>query len=285
MGDTTISWADKTSNPITGCQMGCHYCYAADIANRFWGDRPFTDVQFHPERLEEIFKWRKPQRVFVNSMGDLFGPAVKDEWLDRIFAAMMLNPKHTFQILTKYPERMSRYCNSLDLRRLMSAGGDWKLPDYAYHIKLPLPNVHLGVTVENQKAADDRIPHLLQTIAAVRFLSCEPLLGPINLERIDWRPDVILRALSGIALFPFGGQDYQKINWVIVGGMSGPKAIATPIEHIETIVEQCKSASIPVFVKQLGSKPTLNGKPYMAIGKGEMMSEWPKHLQIREFPK
>jgi protein gp37 len=194
---TNIEWTDATWNPVTGCtkvSAGCKNCYAEGVAHRFWttqygGARKFTDVRTHADRLDEPLRSRKPRRVFVNSMSDLFHDSVPDAFIDQVFAVMALAPRHTFQVLTKRPARMLAYCRTLgrhhetDRVSLTAKARDgengfrWILGANGWH----LPNVWLGVSCENQATADERIPLLLQTPAAVRFLSCEPLLGPIDL--------------------------------------------------------------------------------------------------------
>ena len=279
-----IEWTDETWNPVTGCDKisaGCKNCYAADIAKRFWSDRKFSDIEFHPERLEQPLRWRKPRMVFVNSMSDLFHESVTDEQLDRIFAVMALAENHTFQVLTKRPHRMRDYFRRFSDRAVEYGGerwlidyiaegivGDHELRDGKYqHQKMrgfPLPNVWLGVTAENQRAADERIPTLLHTPAAVHFVSFEPLLEPITLD---------VR------------HQFQDISWGIVGGESGPKARKCAIEWIEDLVERHSDYGVACFVKQLGSKPTLAGERYPAQGKGGDMSQWPESIQCRFFPE
>ncbi len=240
MSDTSIEWTEKTWNPVTGCSKvspGCANCYAEGVANRFWAKqyrpmlsdgsgktidvvstshhekmlaegtarpRRFTDVMTHEDRLVEPLRWRKPARIFVNSMSDLFHEDVPDAFIDRVFAVIALAPQHTFQILTKRPERMRAY---LDLFALVDdrveQAADWiresigveapngyavssrfkRAADALGRFAWPLPNVWLGVSVENQHFADERIPLLLQTPTAVRFVSCEPLLGPVDISR------------------------------------------------------------------------------------------------------
>lgn len=294
MGRTNIAWTDATWNPVTGCSKvsaGCKNCYAEAVAHRFWADRKFTDVQYHEDRLTAPLRWRKPRKVFVNSMSDLFHDDVPDSFIDRVFAVMAMSPQHTFQVLTKRPERMRQYmkqqvfghaegftygdriariaCDILAglperlgnsvARRMLGLRTPW-----------PLPNVWLGVSVENQSAADDRIPHLLATPAAVRFLSCEPLLSGVDIRR--WLP---WHLTDKIELPAVGG---SPIDWVIVGGESGPGARPCDVAWIRSIVQQCQTARVPVFVKQLGSKAGLRGS------KGGDPSEWPEDLRVREFP-
>jgi protein gp37 len=160
-------------NPVTGCQKvsaGCKNCYAERIAARFWGERKFTDVQTHVDRLDIPFHWKKPRRVFVNSMSDLFHEDVPDKFIGSVWSKMLEFPKHTFLILTKRPLRMaetiSRIVAECERKGLRQASNIW-----------------LGVSAEDQKTAEERIPYLLQTPAAVRFVSCEPLLGPVDLSK------------------------------------------------------------------------------------------------------
>jgi protein gp37 len=217
---TGIEWTDRTWNPVTGCTKvspGCAHCYAEGVADRFWATqyvnpwpmaassrpRQFTDVYCHEDRLLEPLSWRKPARVFVNSMSDLFHEDVPDAFIDKVFAVMALAPRHTFQILTKRPERMLRYCTSIGfddgefepdldgeaMRDAMIEGAAQSIyarlhpredPSHWLAVHQPLTNVWLGVSVENQHFADERIPLLIKTPAAVRFVSYEPALGPVD---------------------------------------------------------------------------------------------------------
>jgi protein gp37 len=180
---SSIEWTDATWSPVTGCTKvseGCRHCYAETMAKRFWGDRHFGDVQCHPDRLEQPLRWRKPRRVFVNSMSDLFHPAVPDDFIDRVFAVMALCPQHTFQVLTKRPERMRAWFDGGEHLRMTRC-----FRNFQHYTKpvgpWPLPNVWLGVSVEDQATADERIPVLLDTPSALCFVSAEPLLGEIDL--------------------------------------------------------------------------------------------------------
>ncbi len=255
-----IEWTDETWNPVTGCtkiSAGCKNCYAADIANRFWGDRKFSDVQFHPERLEQPLRWRKPRMVFVNSMSDLFHESVSFDDILRVFMVMRQAKAHTFQILTKRPDRMRLFIQ------------EWyphaeALANMSLSQQSPPSNVWLGVTCENQKAADERIPLLLSTPASVRFVSFEPLLERISLHSLH---------------------QFQNIDWGIVGGESGPKARKCAIEWIEDLVERHSDYGVACFVKQLGSKPTLAGETYPVQGKGGDIGQWPESIQVRSFPE
>ena len=186
MDRTKISWADSTWNVVTGCDPvsdGCRHCYAARYANRGIGDfrvdnwddgpryqRPFSEVRTHPDRLEVPLHWRKPQKIFVCSMGDLFHESVPFTFIHELWDIMKACPQHTFQILTKRPARMKECVDRIySLERMGWAMGFWR-------------HVWLGVTAENQEMADKRIPILMQISAAVRFVSCEPLLSSIDIR-------------------------------------------------------------------------------------------------------
>ena len=288
MANTSIEWTDKVWNPTTGCtkvSAGCKNCYAESVANRFFAKeyppnengslRVFTDVRCHEDRLEAPLHWRAGRplfdaatgkrvgwdknastRIFVNSMSDLFHEDVPDEVIDRVFAIMALCPQHTFQVLTKRPERMLEYFKSFDgptaIQRAIEtcawAANAALSPDpmWSYHLEsIPkgLRNVWLGVLIENQKAADERIPLLLQTPAAVRFISAEPLLGPIKLG---------YSLLDGTT-HEFGETvHYRGLDWVICGGESGPGARPMHPDWARSLRDQCAAAGVPFFFKQWG---------------------------------
>lgn len=266
MGDNSkIGWTTATWNPVTGCSKvspGCAHCYAESLSLRYkWTEKPWTpanatqNVVLYPERLDQPLRWKKPRMIFVNSMSDLFHEEVPDTYIERVFAVMAEAQHHIFQVLTKRPERMLghvRQIQSYVRRGLWGDVTDW-----------PLPNVWLGVSVENQYWADKRIPLLLETPAAIRFLSCEPLLGPINFwQDTEVGPLTFLRP-TGYADI---GQEDAYIKWVIVGGESGShmgtKEHPNPRykhrwmkpEWAQSIVDQCRGAGVPVFFKQ-GSGP------------------------------
>jgi protein gp37 len=237
-------------------------------------------------------RWRPPRRVFVDSMSDLFHENVSDGDISRVFAVMALARHHTFQILTKRAERMWNYMESparlhmvrISAYQLLGGHKEFERFGDAGLDTWPPPNVWLGVSVEDQARADERIGLLVRTAAAVRFLSIEPILGPVDLA--TWLPvDTI------------GGVEMERWpDWVIVGGESGPGARPTDIGHILSIVQQCKAAGVPVFVKQLGARPEWNdpepdfSEPphWMPIKlrdkKGGNMEEWSADLRVREFP-
>lgn len=255
MTKTKIEWADRSWNPVTGCEKvsaGCAHCYAEGIAKRFWKDRKFTDVRIHPERLRDPLHWRKPARVFVNSMSDLFHDFVYDynsSFIDEIFAVAAACPQHTFMILTKRSKIMKNYFNHPRRTMYVESALEWlyegrihMMPEMVW----PLPNVWLGVSVEDQRAAEERISDLLETPAAIRFVSCEPLLGPVYLDEI---PEVLLSVTKRKDAYLV---DRGKLDWVIVGGESGPKARPMHPDWVRGIRDQCLAGNVPFFFKQWG---------------------------------
>lgn len=302
MSASTIEWTDKTWNPVTGCDRvsrGCDNCYALSMAGRLKGmgsakyqtdGRPETSgpgfgVQCHPDVLEAPLRWRKPRKVFVNSMSDLFHPQVPDEFIAEVFAVMWLAREHTFQVLTKRPSRA---------RVLLSSDGWWRTVAEAVDARAaspgpcpglvgmepagphhPLDNAWLGVSVEDQERADQRIPLLLDTPAAVRFLSCEPLLGPVDLRTVP----IPLRGPRELAV--------RRLDWVIVGGESGPGARPMDLAWARSLIVQCRDAGVACFVKQLGSASSIHAAPGQlpSHSKHGDPDEWPLDLRVREFPE
>ena len=249
---TAIEWTDETWNPVTGCDKvspGCDHCYAEGIANRFAGTKAFPHgfaVTLHPERMGVPLKWKTPRRVFVNSMSDLFHAAIPDYYIAHIFGAMARTPHHTYQVLTKRHGRMRSLLSSDRFRRLMYDWLTFNHYRWIAHNKItwPLPNVWLGVSVEDQARADLRIPALLETPAAVRFLSMEPLLGPVDITR--W-----LRQ----------GEPRASLDWVIVGGESGPGARPVDGDWVRSLRDQCEASGEAFFFKQWGGRtPKANGR-------------------------
>lgn len=284
MTTTKIQWTDETWNPVRGCDEispGCAHCYAKTFAERWRGVKghPYEqgfDVRLVPEKLDEPLRWKRPRMVFVNSMSDLFHDEVPDDFLNSVFSTMERSPQHTFQVLTKRADRLAQYVN-----------WRWGKREEGPGYRIPSKNVWLGVSVEDQKRADERIPFLLNTPAAIRFLSCEPLLGPIFLDSLAWPPTFMERSEE---------HRFMGIDWVIVGGESGPGARPCNIEWIRGIVRQCKAAGVPCFVKQLGSHPIVphpedpeltrvQKRFVLEDKKGGNPSEWPADLRVREFPK
>lgn len=249
---TGIEWTDKTWNPVTGCHKvspGCANCYAEAVTRRFGiNGGKFDEVVLHFDRLNQPLRWRNPSRIFVNSMSDLFHKDVPDDFIDEVFAVMALSPKHTFQILTKRPERMLAYLKGTCQWGIANYVDEISGEPFAHSkIKWPIPNVWLGVSVESQ-AYVNRIDLLRQCPAAVRFISCEPLLGPLELD------------LTGI-------------HWVIVGGESGAGCRPIKPEWVQSIRDQCQSAGVAFFFKQWGgTTPKKNGN----LLNGEQFLEFPK---------
>lgn len=232
MSDKTgIEWTDATWNPVTGCakvSAGCKHCYAlrewprmaANPKTVYYG-REFTDVRCHPERLDQPLRWKKPRMIFVNSMSDLFHESVSAEFIGEVFNVMHKAKQHTFQVLTKRPERMLEWISRS-----------------AYLCNDPLPNVWIGVSVEDQASADERIPLLLQTPAAVRWISAEPLLGAVDVSRF--------------LEFYSGPGDAFRLDWVVAGGESGPHARPMHPDWVRSLRDQCKAASAQFMFKQWG---------------------------------
>lgn len=245
MGKSKIEWTDRVWNPITGCTKispGCANCYAERMSKRLAGrcgydkDEPFK-VTLHRDRLHEPMRWTKPSKVFVCSMSDLFHDDVPFSFLDELFGVMVAARKHTFLVLTKRPERMYEYMMTCQ------RGAD----DTGY--KFPWEHIWLGVTAENQEQADKRIPVLLQIPAAVRFVSVEPMLGPVDMTRAMYGPDP-----EGMSWFGFtDGIGYEAgIQWVICGGESGPGARPMHPDWARGLRDQCLTAGVPYFFKQWG---------------------------------
>ncbi|MET8571834.1 phage Gp37/Gp68 family protein [Streptomyces sp. NPDC004783] len=311
---TNIEWTEQTWNATTGCDRispGCDHCYALTMAKRLKGmgqakyqtdgnpktSGPGFGFATHSDAIREPLRWKKPRRVFVNSMSDVFHDANPTANLHLIFGVMAATPQHTYQILTKRHGRMRSLLNDpqfahMTRHRAEQAFGRSATASWTW----PLPNVHLGVSVEDQKWANIRIPALAQTPAAVRFLSCEPLLGPVRLpltEPLDactcggYGPPYDMHEPS-CGYEP--GAAYN-IDWVIIGGESGPGARPFNPQWAADLIEDARSAGAAPFVKQLGSvwarDWTVNGKTVAAHGdtKGGNPDYWPTHLRVREYPK
>jgi protein gp37 len=244
MTKTKIEWADEVWNPVTGCTKvseGCRNCYAERIMARFSPGRKFTDVQMHTDRLDDPLRWKKPRRVFVNSMSDLFHKDVPFEFILRAWMMMAHTSQHTYLILTKRPERMRQFVTGW-------LPGAWGLATTSLELlNRPIPNIWLGVSAETQKEADARIPILLQTPAAVRFVSVEPMLGPVIL-REDWMPHYDPK--QHYAIDPPNYRD--KLDWVICGGESGPGARPMHPDWARGLRDVCQRYQVPFFFKQWG---------------------------------
>ncbi|MBN2039609.1 MAG: phage Gp37/Gp68 family protein [Spirochaetes bacterium] len=269
-----IEWTDATWNPVTGCTKvspGCDNCYAErEVETRFsknpkskWYGRHFNDIQCHPDKLEEPLRMKKSKRIFVCPRADLFHDSVSEEFIDRVFAVMALCPQHIFQILTKRSERMYEYLNSGARAELVGieaesiSGIDRHTPALKQRWPFPLPNVWLGVTAENQAMADKRIPIILQIPAAVRFISAEPIVGPIDLS--EWLCPGHGCEDYGLCKGKYHSQcllnSYPHngfIDWVICGGESGPDARPAQPDWILTLKYQCAESKTPFFFKQWG---------------------------------
>jgi protein gp37 len=334
---TKIQWTNETWNPLAGCSKvsdGCKNCYAIKDAVRLSENtNPKIRAKYEgttkdgnnwtgkinlasDDVLTQPLRWTRPRQIFVNSMSDLFHENVPDEWIDRIFAVIAMSAHHIFQILTKRPERMKEYFSKVEERRTNIGGwikGNFRQnvndKDWAYLTTFPIENVWLGVSVENQKTADERIPLLLETPAAIRWLSCEPLLEEVDLTNLRIVYPVKLDALTG-AFFSQNGaiitdkdvpEIGNKIDWVVVGGESGTNHRKCDVNWIRSIARQCHAVDVPVFIKQLGgtvigaiedfpnkrrwvsSYSNVSG-PILKHKKGGNISEFPIDLQVREFP-
>jgi len=285
MAGTGIEWTGRVWNPVTGCDKvspGCGLsrfdgddtggCYALAMARRLKamgqakyqadGDPrtsgPGFALTVHPDTLTLPLRWRQPQRVFVNLMSDLFHPRVPVPFIAQVFAVMARTPQHTYQVLTKRPERMLAILGS-------QTGGGSRLIENAASAsdagalaaRWPLPNVHLGTSIELDRYAR-RAGDLRRADAAVRFLSLEPLLGPLPSLRLD------------------------AIAWCIIGGESGPAARPLDLGWIRDLIARCRTTETAVFVKQLG---TAWARDHGHGGKGGAWDRWPDDLRIREFPE
>ena len=256
---TKIQWTEETWNPIAGCSKvsaGCKNCYAIKDAHRLAGNpnekiaakyegtttddgRNWTGrINFAEHALDQPLRWTRPRQIFVNSMSDLFHPAVPITVQTDIFEVMAKCPHHTFQILTKRADMLFRM-------KQIGVGVAYRLGKQSVSNFWPLPNVWLGVSVENQEAADERIPLLLETPAAVRWLSCEPLLGPLDLTAIPrTKAEGFMRPLDG---------RFNTIGWVVVGGESGNFARPMHPRWARDLRDQCAAAGVPFFFKQWGA--------------------------------
>ncbi|MBJ7442858.1 MAG: phage Gp37/Gp68 family protein [Sphingobium sp.] len=280
---TLIEWTDATVNAINGCTVlspGCTNCYAMRLAGTRLRDHPSRagltsdskagpvwngTVRLNESALLQPLRWKRPRRIFWNAHGDIFHPSVTDAWIDRCFAVMALTPHHIHQLLTKRSDRMRTYLSSgAANRRIARVIIDWLVDGTITKglrhcatwpvrsigdiddptditVDLPLPNVWLGVSVEDQKRALERIPDLLATPAAVRWLSCEPLLGPIDLGQL----------LEGLPINAWLTW-LDALNWVVVGGESGPGARPMHPDWARDLRDQCAAAYVPFFFKQWG---------------------------------
>jgi protein gp37 len=280
MAETSIEWTagddgspGRVWNPTSGCDRisaGCDHCYALEMARRLKAmgqpkyqndghprtSGPGFALTVHPDTLTAPLRWRKPSRVFVNSMSDLGHARVRAEFLARVWATMAAAPQHTYQILTKRPERLQRTLTGPSfqddvqaaLAGLATAAATW--PGW------PLPNVWLGTSIELDRYTR-RAAELRATPAAVRMLSLEPLLGPL--------PSL----------------DLADIDWILIGGESGPRARPMDLAWARNLISRARAVGTAVFVKQLG---TCWARRHGHGGKGTAWGDWPADLRIRQFP-
>lgn len=297
-----IQWTDASWNPIWGCTKvspGCAHCYIdrtppfrkEGIHFKRVGNESTTGVFLRPQKLLEPLRWREPRRVFVNSLSDLFHEDVPDDYVFDVLGVMERATWHTFQVLTKRPERMLELVTRYVRGNLQQIDGSHRT----------MPNVWLGVSAENQHWADIRIPLLLKIPAAVHFVSAEPLLGPLDLEALlVWRCQRCNEAYQ-----PAGGDwswpagftrpmhrcfpevaplwaDANRLDWLIIGGESGPKARRMQLQWAYDLESQCRQAGVAFFCKQLGT--VLARELRMGDAKGGDIEAMPGPLRIREFP-
>jgi protein gp37 len=327
MADNThIEWTDATWNPITGCSVvspGCTNCYAMKLAGTRLQHEPSRkgltkpgkagpvwtgEVRFNQQWLDQPLRWKRPRKIFVCAHGDLFAENVPDEWIDQVFAVMLLAGHHIYQILTKRHQRMRAYIASRSIpddrgypaANIRAYVNTWlndpnwrqKHRDWArlipegqnlFSMSWPLPNVWLGVSVEDQARANERIPDLLATPAAVRWISAEPLLGPIDLRSLTIDGEYEMDAISPLSwrelwdghfspeatgcnldeaieafaessgTYPPTDDKPASLDWVVVGGESGPGARPMHPDWVRSLRDQCAEAGIPFFFKQWGN--------------------------------
>ena len=246
MNNTTIEWTDLTWNPITGCSEispGCANCYAKRMAKRLKGrfgyplDDPFR-VTYHEDRINDPFRWIKPKKIFVCSMGDIFHDDVEDWMLDEVFKTILCESlSHlTFIVLTKRSARMLDFCSRGSMPALLEQQ----------------KNVWLGVTAENQEQLDRRVVDLLKTEAAVRFVSIEPMIGSIDFSKIPPFDLPGNEAVGRVTHYDAPWDEY--VNWVIVGGETGPNARKMYSSWLFFLIDQCRTSKIPIFVKQISGR-------------------------------
>lgn len=280
---TSIQWTDKTDNPLKRadggnyCEKispGCANCYASGLNSKgtrfggngqaYGGERPADrpEMTLNCDMLASWARMRKPKRHFVGSMTDIFGEWVSDDMIFDLFDAMEAAPLQTFQVLTKRPERLSV------LEKLTTWNGLTTLPQ----------NIWLGASAEDQKRLDERLIYLIRSLAQIKFLSLEPLLGPIEFPDLDSEVALMLSGSNPRQIL--APMDY--IDWVIIGGESGPNARPLELDWVRDILQQCEAADIPAFLKQLG---TVWAKEAGAKDrKGGNPAEWPEWARVRQFP-
>jgi protein gp37 len=301
--NSKIEWTDRTWNPVraentaTGkrghfcihVSEGCRNCYAErwqpwrgtglkDSYRKSFLDTGRIRVFLDEKTLLAPLRWRKPCKCFVCDMTDLFGEWVPEDWIVRVFATFLMTPHITWQVLTKRGQRMQELLGSTRFMRRVFVEAGIAMPEAnresISHGRWPLPNLHLGVSVEDQATVDLRVPLLLDTPAAVRFISAEPLLGPVNFR--------VPMAGAHIDALRGAKPAWSPLDWVIVGGESGPEARPMEIAWARDIVRQCRAAKVPVFVKQMGSSMARSYS--FRDKKGGDPAEWLEDLRVREFP-
>lgn len=323
MGDQRnggIAWCDETWNPIRGCSRvspGCEHCYAETMAARFSDPgQPYHglakrsgrglpkwtgEVRFVAEHLADPLRWKRPRRIFVNSMSDLFHEKLLSEEIAAIFGVMAAAPRHTFQVLTKRPERMREWfewaatATCRDGRHAGPAAAcldeaaftlsvDGLFPDAiakADHDTWPLPNVILGVTAEDQQRWNERVPVLLDTPAALRMVSVEPQLEMVRSD-VTWAPDTFIAPIDALKAAP----GLPVIDWIITGGESGPGARAYDLAWARALKGQCETSGTAFFMKQTGANATDRGAAFRTKHHaGKDPGEWPADLQRQQFPE
>lgn len=347
---TAIQWTDEVWNPVVGCSRvssGCDHCYAINMAHRGMSPahrgltklrpkdaaRPGVDwtgdVRLLEGMLGRPLRWRAPRRVFVNSMTDLFHHAVPFPFIAAVFGAMASCPQHTFQVLTKRPERALEFFRWIERRaedgkRLFpdedpawrigqllavelnrAAGVSGYVPGKRANgyqdfdprrAAWPLQNVHLGVSVEDQATADERIPLLLQIPSVVRWVSYEPAIGGVDFTPWMWPThwcwdarfktpeDAIAEGATATRTrqrLVLQGSEF--IDWIVIGGESGPGARPFDLAWARSLIKQVSAAGVPLFIKQLGARPVIDGQPVeLQDRKGGDMDEWPSDLRVRQ---
>lgn len=290
---TKIEWTEATWNPITGCSVhspGCTNCYAMKLAGTRLRNHPSREgltietkagpvwtgeVRFNHQWLDQPLRWSRPRLIFVCAHADLFHEAVPDEWIDRVFAVMALAPRHTFQVLTKRADRMRAYLSGFtcdgarrfhvaDAAGRMMEDGDRAHATIAANCDWPLPNVWLGVSAEDQLRADERVPDLIATPAAVRWVSAEPLLGPIDLGQLQ-------EGLPKNAWLTW----LDALDWVVVGGESGHGARPMHPDWARNLRDQCAETGVAFHFKQWGEWRSAHPRPSETPGKYAMMARDP----------
>ena len=300
-----IAWTTETWNPIRGCSRvsaGCVNCYAERQAIRMAGPGQAYDglvrmtsqgpkwtgrIAIAESKIGEPHRWTRPRKIFVNSMSDIFHESLADSDIDDIFRTMWLAAHHTYQVLTKRADRMHRYLSDpqtpwrIAAITSVSSNVDRSIAP----IPWPLPNVWIGVSVEDQQRASERIPLVLRAPAAVRWISAEPLLGPLSDLRGIWNHCPEHDFASGFCI-DRRHLGVRWLDWVVVGGESGPGARPMALGWAKDIVRQCRRAGVPVFVKQIGAHPTNREGELHPISDraGKNPDDWPAELRVREWP-